>query len=63
MPDLPVPTEASYLRYALDHPVPPATEDRAATYWVALRAGTTGCRPMADGDRADEPDAVLQDPR
>jgi hypothetical protein len=51
VPDLPVPTETSYLRYALDHPVPAATQDRAATYWAALREEPTaaGRWPTAIG--------------
>jgi hypothetical protein len=40
-PDLPVPTDASYLRYVLDNPTPPAVEDRAAAYWGELRQEPT----------------------
>lgn len=36
-PDLQVPSGGSYLRYALDNPVPQATQDRAVAYWADLR--------------------------
>ena len=41
-PDLPVPTDASFLRYVLDHPVPPATEAKR-------RAPLAGDGGPADG--------------
>lgn len=36
-PDLPVPSEESYLRYVLDNPVPEAVQQRAVEHWRRLR--------------------------
>jgi condensation domain-containing protein len=50
-PELAMPTEASYLRYALDFPVSQVTQDRAAAYWGELRREPTaaGRWPTAVG--------------
>jgi len=37
VPDLPFPTEGSYLRWVLDNPVPEALQERAVEHWRALR--------------------------
>ncbi|MDA8309313.1 MAG: condensation domain-containing protein [Actinomycetota bacterium] len=36
-PDLPCPSEGSYLRWVLDNPVPAAVQQRAVDHWRALR--------------------------
>lgn len=36
-PELPTSSGASYLQYALDNPVPQATQDRVTAYWDQLR--------------------------
>ena len=45
VPDLPVPSDASYLRYVLDHPVPRSAQDRAVEHWRRLRD-----EPVAAGE-------------
>lgn len=36
-PDLPVPSDASYLRWVIDNPVPEAVQRRAVEHWARLR--------------------------
>lgn len=52
-PDLPLPTDASYLRYVLDHPVAPATEARAERHWQEMIDLPRACGswPMATTGR------------
>lgn len=52
-PDLPEPTDASFLQYVLDHPVPPATEAKAERHWQERMAlpRTCGSWPTETGDR------------
>ncbi|MGH9092612.1 MAG: condensation domain-containing protein [Acidimicrobiales bacterium] len=52
-PDLPEPTEASFLRYVLDHPVPAATEEKAERHWQGMMdlPRTCGRWPTETGDR------------
>ena len=52
-PELPEPTDESYLRYVLDHPVPEATRERSERHWQERMAlpRTAGRWPTATGDR------------
>lgn len=52
-PDLPVPSEASYLRWVLDNPVPEAAQRRAVEHWARLRdePAAAGSWPTELGDR------------
>ncbi len=53
-PDLPVPGTESYLRYVLEHPVPPALEERSERHWQSQDAmlRSAGSWPTEIGDRS-----------
>ena len=53
-PDLPVPSDESYLRYVLDHPVPPEVEERAERHWRQMVgvSATAGAWPTEMGERS-----------
>jgi hypothetical protein len=52
--DLPLPSDESYLRYVLEHPVPPAVEERAEQYWRRMTGvpATAGEWPTEMGERS-----------
>jgi len=53
-PDLPVPSTESYLRYVLEHPVPPAVERRSELHWQEQVDGLrpAGSWPTETKDRS-----------
>jgi hypothetical protein len=52
-PDLPLPSDDSYLRYVLDNPVPVAVQERAVEHWRRLRdvPAAPGAWPTVLGER------------
>ncbi len=53
VPDLPEPTDASFLRYVLDQPMPPAREERSERHWQEMMSLPRECGrwPTRTGDR------------
>lgn len=53
-PDGPVPSDESYLRYVLDHPVPPAAVERSEKHWRPMVGvpATAGEWPTEMGERS-----------